>query len=122
MASIFKEASNLKKLRHKNIIELYHAFVEGKQLIMIMEIANGGEVLAYVLKKERLSEVDARNIILQVINSIIYCHTRGVIHRDLKLENVLFRDPIIEDEEPHLFVKVIDFGIAGVCKPGIADK
>jgi serine/threonine protein kinase len=44
-----------------------------------------------------------------------------VIHRDLKLENVLFRDPIEDDETP-LFVKVIDFGIAGVCKPGIADK
>jgi serine/threonine protein kinase len=46
--SIFKEASNLKKLRHKNIIELHHAFVEKKQLIMIMEYAGGGELLEYV--------------------------------------------------------------------------
>ncbi len=48
---------------------------------------------------------------------MIYCHTRGVVHRDLKLENVLFRDPV-EDDDRELYVKVIDFGIAGVCQPG----
>jgi serine/threonine protein kinase len=56
VSQIFKEAQALKKLRHKNIIELYHAFLEGKNLIMIMELAAGGEVLGYVMKKERLSE------------------------------------------------------------------
>jgi serine/threonine protein kinase len=121
VSQIFKEAQNLKKLRHKNIIELYHAFIEGKQLIMIMELAAGGEVLGYVMKKERLSEPNARKILLQVVNSMIYCHTRGVVHRDLKLENVLFRDPISDDDQD-LYVKVIDFGIAGVCQPGKQDK
>jgi serine/threonine protein kinase len=79
-----------------------------------MELAAGGEVLGYVMKKERLSEPSARKILLQVVNSMIYCHTRGVVHRDLKLENVLFRDPISDDDQD-LYVKVIDFGIAGVC-------
>jgi serine/threonine protein kinase len=117
VSQIFKEAQNLKKLRHKNIVELHHAFIEGKQLIMIMELAAGGEVLGYVMKKERLSEPSTRKILLQVVNSMIYCHTRGVVHRDLKLENVLFRDPV-EDDDQELYVKVIDFGIAGVCQPG----
>lgn len=58
--SIFKEALNLKKLRHKNIIELYHAFVEKKQLIMIMEYAGGGEILEYLQKIGTMNEVDAR--------------------------------------------------------------
>jgi len=71
---IFKEASNLKKLRHKNIIELYHAFVEKKQLIMIIEYAGGGELLNYVQQVGRLSETDTRQIILQLVNSILYCH------------------------------------------------
>jgi len=77
-------------MRHKNIIELYHAFMEKKQLIMIMEYASGGEVLGYLEKKERMNEIDTRKIILQLVNSINYCHTRGIVHRDLKLENVLF--------------------------------
>jgi len=42
---------------------------------------------------------------------MLYCHSRGVVHRDLKLENVLFKN---EDEEDYL-VKVVDFGIAGVA-------
>lgn len=58
--SIFKEALNLKKLRHKHIIELYNAFVEKKQLIMIMEYAGGGELLGYLQKRGTLNEVDAR--------------------------------------------------------------
>lgn len=58
------------------------------------------------------------------MNSINYCHTRGIVHRDLKLENVILRNPI-ESENPdlqELFVKVIDFGIAGVCTTGKTDK
>lgn len=121
MQSIFKEALNLKKLRHKNIIELYHAFVEKKQLIMIMELAGGGELLGYLQKKGNMNEMDARQIILQVVNSILYCHTRGIIHRDLKLENVIFRDAAFDDHQD-LFVKIIDFGIAGVCETGRVDK
>lgn len=42
---IYREAESLKKLNHKNIVQLYHAFIEGKQLVMIMEYAGGGELL-----------------------------------------------------------------------------
>ena len=52
---------------------------------------------------------------------MLYCHSRGVIHRDLKLENVLFKippEPMDEDDLGAYVVKVIDFGIAGVA----ADK
>jgi serine/threonine protein kinase len=42
---------------------------------------------------------------------MLYCHSRGVVHRDLKLENVLFKS---QDFEEDFFVKVVDFGIAGV--------
>jgi serine/threonine protein kinase len=121
---IYKEALNLKKLRHKNIIELYNTFVEKKQMIMIMEYAGGGELLGYLQRIKTMGEVETRHIICQIINCINYCHTRGIVHRDLKLENVIFRDPI-QSEKPELqelFVKVIDFGIAGVCENNRVDK
>ena len=90
--SIYKEAQSLKSLRHKNIIDLYHAFVEGKQLIMIMELAEGGELLKYVSDRGILKEIEARKIMLQIVDAICCCHMRGIVHRDLKLENVLFKD------------------------------
>ena len=43
---------------------------------------------------------------------MLYCHSRGVVHRDLKLENVLFKST----QEDDFFVKVVDFGIAGVAQ------
>lgn len=46
----------------------------------------------------------------QIIKAVNYCHSRGVIHRDLKLENILFWD------SKQTRIKVVDFGIAGVCR------
>jgi serine/threonine protein kinase len=70
----------------------------------------GGELLGYLKKHETMPEKIARQIILQVIQAMLYCHSRGVVHRDLKLENVLFRT----QNEDDFVVKVIDFGIAGM--------
>ena len=112
IAAIYKEAESLKALIHKHIVQLYHAFIEGKQFIMIMEACMGGELLDYLKKHDKMSEKNARHIILQVVQAMNYCHSRGVVHRDLKLENVLFRHE--NYEEDNFYVKVVDFGIAGM--------
>jgi serine/threonine protein kinase len=78
---------------------------------MIMEAAMGGELLNYTQKEQQIKEKVARNILLQVVQAMLYCHSRGVVHRDLKMENVLFKNEHFEDD---FFVKVVDFGIAGV--------
>lgn len=114
--NIYKEAESLKKLVHKNIIQLYHAFVEGKQLVMIMECAAGGELYKWVEERGYIGEVETRRIILQIVNAMHYCHIRGIVHRDLKLENVLFK------QTGDLTIKVVDFGIAGVCNATKKDK
>lgn len=63
IGDIYKEAQNLKMLRHKNVVELYHTLLEGKTMIMIMEVATGGEVYEWVSKHGKLPEIDARKII-----------------------------------------------------------
>lgn len=68
------------------------------------------------MEKKRLGEIEARKIIQQIVNAMCYCHNRGIVHRDLKLENVLFKSP------GDLLVKVVDFGIAGVCAGSKKDK
>lgn len=119
ISDIYKEAQNLKMLRHKNVIELYHCLLENKTLIMIMEVATGGEVYEFIKVRKRLEEISARRIIYQVIDAISYCHERRVVHRDLKLENVLFET---SPDDDNLNIKVIDFGIAGVVRPEGGDK
>lgn len=83
---------------------------------MIMEYAGGGELYERIEKKGPLEELDARDIFRQIANAISYCHNRGLIHRDLKLENVLFK------EKGSYIIKIVDFGIAGVCKAQQKDK
>ena len=64
----------------------------------------------------RSGEIEVRNIIQQVVNAMHYCHIRGIVHRDLKLENVLFKT------QGEMQIKVVDFGIAGVCDAQKKDK
>jgi serine/threonine protein kinase len=62
--SIYKEAESLKALNHKHIVKLFHAFIDGKQFIMIMEAAMGGELLQYLKKRDAIPEPTAREILL----------------------------------------------------------
>ena len=110
---IYKEAEALKALQHKNIVKLYHGFIDGKRFVMIMEAAMGGQLLDYLRDHKVFPETVAREIVLQVVQAMLYCHSRGVIHRDLKLENVIFKNKG-EKNRDEFFIKVIDFGIAGV--------
>ena len=77
---------------------------------MIMEYAGGGELYQYVESKGFLDEIEARRIFIQIVNAMSYCHNRGIVHRDLKLENILMKSTT------DLIIKVVDFGIAGVCE------
>lgn len=105
---IYREADAMQKLSHNHIIQLHKAFLQKKEVILIMEYAGGGELADRVDQKGSFTEVGARFIFKQICGAISYCHNRGLIHRDLKLENVLFK------EKGGLSIKIVDFGIAGV--------
>ena len=55
-----------------------------------MEYARGGELKQYVNEKGTLSEEETRTIMGQIMQGLLTCHEKGIIHRDLKMENVLF--------------------------------
>jgi serine/threonine protein kinase len=103
-------------LNHKNIIKLYQGFVIKNELLLIMEYADGGELVNYVEEKKGLPELECRSLFKQLISAIDCCHSQGIIHRDMKLENVLF------ESKARTRLKIVDFGIAGRCTPTINDK
>ena len=72
---IDREANTLKMLNHKNIIKLYQGFVIKNELLLIMEYADGGELMNYVEEKKGLSEIECRSLFKQLISAIDVCHS-----------------------------------------------
>ena len=108
--SIFSEAETLKSLVHPNIVKVINFFVIKKtlQTYFVMEHLEGGELLQFLEEKKQLTEDDALAIFKQIISAIDYCHRQKIIHRDLKLENIMKVD------NESLTIKIVDFGIAGL--------
>ena len=70
------------------------------------ELCSGGELYDVIIARSQFTEVDAANVMSQLLSAIAYCHSHKVAHRDLKPENILF-DTVKTDT-----IKLIDFGTA----------
>lgn len=78
--------------------------------MLVMEYAAGGELLKVVQSKRRLDEIEACRVFQQIVDGVEYCHRERIIHRDLKLENILL------DDQGN--VKIADFGLSNTIKFG----
>jgi MAP/microtubule affinity-regulating kinase len=105
-ACIDREISIQKSLRHPNIVQLHEAINANNKLFLIMELVKGKSLVSYINSKVegKLEELDAMQLFTQIAAGISYCHTNNIIHRDIKMANVL-----IDDEHN---VKIIDFGFS----------
>jgi len=103
---VVQEVYILKKIRHANVIRLLEVFETQQQFFMVMEYASGGDLLRYIKKRRKLSEDEARRFFRQIVFGLGHIHSRGVLHRDIKLDNILL------DEDGS--VKICDFGISKV--------
>ncbi|KAI8145395.1 kinase-like domain-containing protein [Fennellomyces sp. T-0311] len=103
-----REIALLKRLSHPNIVKLFDVIETDRHIGMVMEYASGGELFEYILNRDYLEEDVARPFFGQLISSVHYMHQKGVVHRDLKLENVL----LLDDQE---HIVITDFGFANNC-------
>eukprot|EP01017_Pseudomicrothorax_dubius_P031206 TRINITY_DN395_c0_g1_i1.p1 TRINITY_DN395_c0_g1~~TRINITY_DN395_c0_g1_i1.p1 ORF type:complete len:456 (-),score=148.35 TRINITY_DN395_c0_g1_i1:194-1561(-) len=101
------EIEIMKFLDHPSIIKLYETFEDEKNVYLIMEVCNGGELFDRIIAKGRFVESYARTVFKQIIRSINFCHANKISHRDLKPENFIFLSK--DDESP---IKLIDFGLS----------
>lgn len=101
-----REICTLKLIKHPNVVRLYEVLATKKRIYIVLELVNGGELFEQVLRNGKLEENEARKYFQQLIDAVGYCHSRGVYHRDLKLENVLL------DENGN--IKISDFGLSAV--------
>ena len=118
------EINFLKEMNHNNIIKLYDVKVTKDNIYLIMEYCNGGSLKKalnnYKQKFGRpFTEDIVQYLMKQILTAVEYLHNHGIIHRDLKLENILLKydNNNNENEENNLNffmsqIKIIDFNIS----------
>ncbi|CUP01043.1 MULTISPECIES: Stk1 family PASTA domain-containing Ser/Thr kinase [Hungatella] len=98
------EAQAAARLSHPNIVNVYDVVDEGTLHYIVMELIEGITLKNYILKKGCLDSKEAIGIAIQVAQGIAAAHEQGIVHRDIKPQNII----IARDGK----VKVADFGIA----------
>ncbi|KAF5353369.1 hypothetical protein D9756_007869 [Leucocoprinus leucothites] len=100
LSKVEREIEVLRMLKHPNIVCLYDVIETDKYIGIILEYASGGELFDHILAHHYLKERDAAKLFSQLISGVWYIHQKKIVHRDLKLENLLLdrnRNVIITD-------------------------
>ncbi|MBW0480747.1 hypothetical protein O181_020462 [Austropuccinia psidii MF-1] len=104
-----REIHHHRRLHHPNVVQLFEVIATEHTIWLITELCPGGELFDYLVEKTKFSEFEARRLFGQICLGLGYVHRQGVIHRDLKLENVLL------DERCN--PKLADFGFGREFEP-----
>ncbi|TPX33232.1 hypothetical protein SmJEL517_g03808 [Synchytrium microbalum] len=94
------EVQLIMRLDHPNVIKIYQVLDTEEECFVVMEYASGGELVDLIASKGHLTEKEARFYFRQIISAMDHCHLNGVVHRDLKLENILLdaqRNALVSD-------------------------
>jgi serine/threonine protein kinase len=107
MKSVQTEIKILSKLDHPNIIKLYKDIDTPNSLYIILEFVSGFSLSTSLKRKfnHRLEEYEANKYFRELLSALEYCHSQGIAHHDIKLENTLI-------DQTTNRIKLIDFGFA----------
>lgn len=89
---------------------MYDIYEDSKDLYVVTELCEGGDLLKFV-NSTRMTERSMRNIMIQLISAVKYMHSFSILHRDIKLENIVIVKNMVGESEK-INIKLIDFGIS----------
>ena len=104
-----REAAIVTLLDHPYICAMRDVVRTSFHWYMLFEYVNGGQMLDYIISHGRLKEKQARKFSRQISSALDYCHRNSIVHRDLKIENIL----ISKTGD----IKIIDFGLSNLFSP-----
>ncbi len=105
-----REARTAAQLEHPNIIPIYRVGRSGRVIYFVMKFLRGGSLAGLLQKRGRLTAPEIRRLLVDCASALAYAHQRGIVHRDMKPDNVMF------DEFGQ--VLLTDFGIAKAMSGG----
>jgi calcium/calmodulin-dependent protein kinase I len=100
------EVELLQQVDHPNIVRLFDVYEDERSCCLVLEYMAGGSLADLLGFELRLQEDDSRRHIISIIGALRHCHEMGIMHRDLKLDNLLLSG---SDQNT---VKLADFGFA----------
>ena len=103
------EINVLRSLDHPNIVKAYEVYETHVNIYVLLEYCSGGDL--YI--RAPYTEGQVAHMVTQITSAISHMHKNGVVHRDLKMENIMF-----ESREPTARIKVLDFGLSKKFLPG----
>ncbi|KAK3303356.1 kinase-like domain-containing protein [Chaetomium strumarium] len=104
-----REAAIVSLLSHPYVCGLRDNLRTRWHWYMLFEYVNGGQMLDYIISHGKLKEKQARKFARQIASAVDYCHRNSIVHRDLKIENIL----ISKTGD----IKIIDFGLSNLFSP-----
>ena len=107
---ILYETNLMRGLYHPAVTKILETFETDKYMLIIMEYISGGNLQNFVKKRRKLCEKTAKILFRQLIQGIKYIHSKGIVHRDIKLENILL--------DLNNIVKICDFGVGKITEKG----
>ncbi|KAI3379324.1 hypothetical protein SNEBB_003151 [Seison nebaliae] len=110
--SLSNEIEILKKVNHPNLLRIFRVIETRKNVYLITELCNGGELGSVLKKKTKLPERIVRKFVQLIANALAYLHKHSIVHRDLKLENILLTIPYCESNDSDINLKISDFGLS----------
>ena len=119
---IRNEIDILKKLSHPNIVKIYEFYVSNSHYYIVTEFCRDGELFSYI--KNKYSERQLAVLFYQVFSGLWYLHDNKILHRDIKLENIMISQKEKDNEtgEELFWVKIIDFGTAKIFEKNKKEK
>jgi protein-serine/threonine kinase len=109
LPKIHREIAILEGLSHPNIVRLHEMVQTEHHIGIILEYASGGELFDHILTHRYLKDQPACRLFAQLVSGVGYLHKEGIVHRDLKLENLLL------DRNRNIIIT--DFGFANTFDP-----
>ncbi len=115
-SSMGTEIEIMKRVRHRHVVSLVELYESPSCLWLILELIDGGDLRTLLAHNSHYSEAMASRHMKQLLEGIHYLHSRGVVHRDIKLDNILLHGS--KGDSSGGEVKIADFGLSALIQVG----